>query len=66
MQKVYELKQPIKVYTCGIAFQYELGLTDVTVYPTIESCRQAFSCTDECGMVELEVKIIRWVEKQKL
>ena len=58
----------IKVYTCGIDFQHELGevLDYVKVYSTIEDLKRQVKCWEQCGIVELEVSLSKWVEPQKL
>lgn len=45
--------RPLKVYACGIATDYELGHTDVTVWPSVEALKRNVSCWEECGIVEL-------------
>ena len=55
-----------KAYMCGVAWQHEIGNTDVTIWPSKESLERNNKCSDECGIVEVEVKLKRWVKKQKL
>lgn len=55
-----------KSYVCGVAWQHELGQTDVTLYPTEGSLNRAHNCTDSCGIVEVEVRLRRWVVEQDL
>jgi hypothetical protein len=49
------MSKSIKVYACSIAFEHEMGVIPVTVYPTIEALKEAHKCTDECGICELTV-----------
>lgn len=57
-----------KVYVCGVDWQHEIGeemaKPDVVVYPSVESLKKHVSCWEECGIVELELKVIKWVEPQ--
>lgn len=44
----------------GTAYWWELGSTDVEVYPSALSLAQHHgSCLHECGIVEVEVKVCR-------
>lgn len=53
-------------YMCGVAWQHELGETDVIVYGSEAELRENADCTDECGVVKVEVKLVKWVKPQKL
>ena len=55
-----------KAYVCGVAWQHEIGETDVTMYESARRCRKERGCTEECGIVEIEVRFKRWVKKQDL
>jgi len=61
---IYEESE--KVYICGVAYQHEVGETDVTVYPSVEYLKKEGVCWDSCGIVECEVKGIKWVHPQDL
>lgn len=52
-------------YMCGIAWQHEIGETDVEVFPTRKLC-EGMHADDECGIVEVKVTFVRWVKNQKL
>jgi len=58
----------IKVYACGVDFQHELGeVSDYTkVYSSPEDLKRQAPCWEECGIVELEVKLSKWIEPQDL
>lgn len=60
----------VRAFICGIAWQHELGETDVRLYPTketlLKSEKKHFLCDQDCGIVEVEVKFVRWARKQKL
>jgi cell shape-determining protein MreC len=52
--------EPAKyAYTCGIAWSYEIGETDVHVFGSEDAVRKAMGCTDECGVVKLEVRRVK-------
>lgn len=55
-----------KGYMCGVAWQHEVGETEVELYQSPEACRKARGCTNECGIVEVEVRLRRWVRKQDI
>jgi hypothetical protein len=54
-----------RVFVCGIAWQHEVGETDVKMYPTAVDCAADQRCADDCGVVELEVTEVRWVKEQR-
>ena len=56
-------KTPKKGFLCGVAFQHELGETTVKVFPTAKSLEERKTCTDECGIAEVEIRFKRWVKK---
>ncbi len=54
-----------KIYVCGVDWQHEIGeASDVIMYPSVESLKKHRTCWEECGIVELEVKLTKWVEPQ--
>lgn len=55
-----------RAFVCGVAWQHELGLTDVRVYPTAEMCKQRNKCTKDCGVVEIKISFERWVKRQEI
>jgi hypothetical protein len=54
-----------KAYCCGIAWQHEMGETNTILYSTAKQCKQRCNCTNDCGIVEVEIRLKRWVVKQK-
>jgi hypothetical protein len=49
-------------FICGTGeLDLSLGATDVIIYPTIESLKEARDCWSECGIVE--VHLGKFVEK---
>ena len=53
-------------FVCGVAWQHELGLTDVKIYPTADACKAGAKCSKDCGIVEVEIALARWVVRQDL
>lgn len=58
----------VKVYMCAIDWQHELGeVSDYTkVYSSPQALKAQHSCWQECGIVEVEVKLTKWIEPQDL
>ncbi len=60
----------LKLYVCGVDWQHELGeemaKPDVVMYPSVASLKKHRTCWKECGIVELSVKLNRWVSAQDL
>ncbi len=56
----------IKVYTCGVDWQHELGEAagGNRVYASIGDLKRCKKCWDECGIVELEISLYKWIEPQ--
>jgi hypothetical protein len=59
-----EKEKIVKVYMCGVAWQHEIGNTPVKVHPSSKCLELDHKCTSECGIVEVEVRLKRWVLKQ--
>lgn len=51
----------VTAYICGTAAGWEVGETDFHVYPSALACRASEPCTDECGVVEVQVEIGAYV-----
>ena len=53
-------------YMCGTAWQHDLLCAShgEKIYPTKEALIKGESCTDECGILEIEIKVRRWVQPQ--
>ena len=45
----------MKIYMCGIAWECELGETDVKVYSSEKCLKEDHDCWEECGIVEVEI-----------
>lgn len=56
------------VYLCGVDWQHELLMVSsgTTVYPTVEDIQEALKCTDQCGIVEVEIRFKRWILPQNI
>lgn len=56
-----------KAYVCGVDWQHEIGeVNDVKLYSSIEVLKEERTCWKECGIVELELSLVGWVEPQDL
>lgn len=60
-----------KLYACGIDWQCEIGEAPdlegkMPLYSSIEELKKARPCWEECGIVELEIKLNSWIETQDL
>lgn len=53
-------------YMCGIDWQHECGESDCQLFATPEECARVKKCTDQCGIVEVKVTVVRWVKPQNL
>ena len=63
-----EMDRRVRSFMCGVDWQYHLDADALgtTLYPDEESLRDRRKCIDECGIVEVEVRLIRWVRPQNL
>jgi hypothetical protein len=50
------------MYMCGTDYEHELGNIDVKLYDSISSLRRDRPCVEECGIVEVNVSLVRWVQ----
>lgn len=55
-------------YMCGVNWQHDLlsGNNSVDVFPSEAALRKNKRCVDECGIVEVEMRVRRWVQPQNL
>ena len=55
-------------YMCGVDFQHHLenDARPVKVYADEWTLRRMRPCVAECGIVEVEIKVVRWVQPQKI
>lgn len=52
-------------YMCRVAYECELGWTSVAIYSSEEALRRAHTCADDCGIVEVEVRLVRVMSEGK-
>ena len=58
-----------KGYLCGIDFQHELcddNANGVELFGSKEALKSNKSCWKECGILEVEIKPIKWIEPQEI
>lgn len=64
--KIYK-ERKLKLYVCTEDWYSELGQEmakpDVVMYPSVKSLKKHRTCWEECGIVELEVKLARTIVK---
>lgn len=62
--------EPRRCFMDGIDWQHHLDgdVGGTTLYPDVEACHDGKTCIKDggCGLVEVEVRLIRWVEPQNL
>lgn len=59
------------LYCCGTDWQHEICEADdlegkVPLFSSVEKLKANKKCWAECGIVELKVDLIKWVEPEKL
>lgn len=69
-ERILRDDEPRRCFMDGIDWQHHLdGDADGTkLFPSVAGCKRANPCIDSggCGVVEVEVRIVRWVEPQDL
>jgi hypothetical protein len=55
-----------RVFMDKIDWECEIDGIPTTVYPSLESLEKNRDCLDHCGIVEVEVKLIRIIKESKL
>jgi hypothetical protein len=55
----------ITCYVCTTAINWELGETDIRVYPSISSLKRNSKCHEECGITEVTVTVGKTITKGK-
>lgn len=73
MGNYFEAREMQKRHRCfmdGIEWQHHLegDAKGTPLFPSIGALKKAFTCIDPggCGVVEVEVRLIGWVEEQDL
>lgn len=61
----------MKLYICGVDWQHEIGEAHdlegkMPFYSTIKELKRDRRCWKECGILEVEVKEVKWRVKQDL
>ena len=59
------MQKKVKGYMCEIDWNWELGEAagGTTVYATLNDLKENHKCWEECGIVEVEVKMVKQVVK---
>jgi len=52
-------------YMCKTDYDFELPNCETFVYPDIKELREKRSCVEDCGIVEVEIRIVRIVQPSK-
>lgn len=65
------MDKPITCYMDGIDWQHHLDADadGTTLYPSVKALKRGKVCLREggkCGVVQVEVRLVRWVEEQDL
>jgi hypothetical protein len=60
-----------KLYCCGVDIQHEICEApdlegSMPLYSSVKELKKQRTCWKECGIVELELKLIKWVQPQDL
>ena len=55
-----------KSYVCGVDWQHEIGEgpNDIKLYSSLKVLKKERTCWKECGIVELDIRVKKWVEPQ--
>jgi hypothetical protein len=65
------MDEPIKCYMDGIDWEHHLGhdRKGTLIFPSVDAAKVGKKCLRDgggCGVVEVEIRLIRWVEAQDL
>lgn len=58
-----------KAYTCGVNWQHDLcddNAHSIEIYGSIKALQKNRTCWEECGIVELNISVAKWVVEQDL
>ncbi len=47
-----------RAFMCKMDFEYHINTTGAYLYPSIEALREARECVAQCGIVEVEVRLV--------
>jgi hypothetical protein len=58
-------KETRRGFMCATDFQYHLGgdVQPTNVYPDVETLKTMRPCVAECGIVEVEISVVAWVQR---
>jgi ribosomal protein L34E len=53
-------------YMCGVDYQHEVGevMDSTPVYSSVEDLKRQRTCWKRCGICEIEIRAVKWVEPQ--
>lgn len=59
------------VYACGVDWQHEICEASdlegkMPLYSSVEELKAKRTCWKECGIVELSISEVKWIESQNL
>ena len=59
-------KETRKGFMCAVDFDWELGEVNDSspVYSSVEDLKRQRTCWEKCGIVEVEVKRVKWIEPE--
>lgn len=59
------VSRPCRAFMCGTAWKHDMKRKagGVPIYKTIHDFEDSHACSEECGLVEVEVRMVRWVKK---
>lgn len=55
----------VRCFMDGTDWDHEIGSASDgnKVYPSVKAIRRELTCLHQCGIVEVEVRFVRWVKK---
>lgn len=53
-------------YMCGVDFQHHIEGDDATIFASVKQLKRDKKCTHQCGIVEVEVRVKKWVKPQNI
>ena len=56
---------PIVCYMCKTEYDHELLNGQTSLFSTIKELKEKMKCTDECGVVEVEIRLVSVVQPSK-
>jgi len=56
---------PIVCYMCKTEFDHELLNGQTSLFPTIKELKEKLKCTEDCGVVEVEIRLVSVVQPSR-